>query len=111
MPALAAICCFLAVGLPTYAQVKVDPKIPDYKPTTGFSGNMKSIGSDTMNNLMALWAEGFHKYYPNVQVEVEGKGSTTAPPALSSGAAHFGPMSRPMKQAEIDKFEEKFGYF
>jgi phosphate transport system substrate-binding protein len=92
------------------AQVTVDPKIPEYKTAEGVSGNMKSIGSDTMNNLMALWAEGFHKSYPNVQLEVEGKGSTTAPPALISGAAHFGPMSRAMKQAEIDKFEEKFGY-
>jgi phosphate transport system substrate-binding protein len=92
------------------AQLTVDAKIPEYKAAEGVSGNMKSIGSDTMNNLMALWAEGFHKSYPNVQIEVEGKGSTTAPPALISGAAHFGPMSRPMKQAEIDKFEEKFGY-
>src|SRR5262245_46479089 len=92
------------------AQVKVDPNIPAYKPTTGISGNMKSIGSDSMNNLMALWAEGFKKHYPNVAVEVEAKGSSTAPPALIAGTAHFGPMSRPMKQAEIDKFEEKFGY-
>src|SRR5882762_1875469 len=51
-----------------------------------------------------------YKIYPNVEVEIEGKGSTTAPPALIAGTAHFGPMSRPMKQAEIDKFEEKFGY-
>jgi phosphate transport system substrate-binding protein len=100
----------LCVSVTAQAQVKVDTKIPDYKPVGGVSGNMKSIGSDTMNNLMTLWAEGFHKFYPNVQVEVEGKGSTTAPPALISGTAHFGPMSRPMKQAEIDKFEEKFGY-
>src|SRR4029077_13154693 len=111
----------LALALPVPAQekpatekksapVKVDPKLPDYKPVGGVSGNMKSVGSDTMNNLMALWAEGFHKHYPNVEVAVEGKGSTTAPPALIAGTAHFGPMSRPMKQAEIDKFEEKFGY-
>ncbi|HEV3081808.1 MAG TPA: phosphate ABC transporter substrate-binding protein PstS family protein [Gemmataceae bacterium] len=91
------------------AQVTVEG-FPEYKAAEGVSGNMKSIGSDTMNNLMALWAEGFHKFYPNVQLEVEGKGSTTAPPALISGAAHFGPMSRAMKQAEIDKFEQKFGY-
>src|SRR5260370_24691308 len=71
---------------------------------------MKSIGSDTMNNLMTLWAEGFRKFYPNVQIEVEGKGSTTAPPALIAGTAHFGPMSRAMKQGEIDQFEAKFGY-
>jgi phosphate transport system substrate-binding protein len=99
-----------SLALPSQAQVKVDAKIPAYKAVGGVAGNMKSIGSDTMNNLMALWAEGFHKVYPNVQVEVEGKGSTTAPPALIAGTAHFGPMSRPMKQAEIDRFEEKFGY-
>jgi len=107
LTALAGALCFTALAR---AQVTVDPKIPKYKPTEGVSGNIKSIGSDTMNNLMALWAEGFHKFYPSVQIEVEGKGSTTAPPALISGAAHFGPMSREMKQAEIDRFEEKFGY-
>ncbi len=91
-------------------QVQVDPKLPEYKAVGGVSGNIKSIGSDTMNNLMAYWAEGFRKFYPNVQIEVEGKGSGTAPPALIAGQSHFGPMSRPMKQAEIDKFEEKFSY-
>jgi phosphate transport system substrate-binding protein len=74
------------------------------------SGNLKSIGSDTMNNLMALWAENFNKFYPNVKVEIEGKGSGTAPPALTAGTAQFGPMSRPMKDAELDAFEKKYGY-
>ncbi len=92
------------------AQVAVDPLLPDYKSLEGISGNLKSIGSDTMNNLMALWAEGFKKMYPNVQIEIEGKGSSTAPPALVSGTAHFGPMSREMKGAEIDAFEKQFGY-
>src|SRR5713101_2171268 len=108
---LAAVLVFeFGCSLPVQAQVTVDPKLPEYKPVSGVSGNMKSIGSDTMNNLMALWAEGFHKIYPNVEVEIEGKGSTTAPPALIAGTAHFGPMSRPMKDAEINKFEAKFGY-
>lgn len=92
------------------APLQVDPKIPAYTATSGVSGNLKSIGSDTMNNLMTLWAEGFYKYYPNVKVEVEGKGSSTAPPALTAGTAQFGPMSRPMKDAEIDAFEKKYGY-
>jgi phosphate transport system substrate-binding protein len=92
------------------APVQVDPKIPHYKSVGGVSGNLKSIGSDTMNNLAAYWAEGFRKFYPNVQIEIEGKGSTTAPPALISGTAQFGPMSRPMKQAEMDAFEKVFGY-
>jgi phosphate transport system substrate-binding protein len=90
--------------------VKIDPKLPDYKPVQGVSGAIKSVGSDTMNNLMTLWAESFKKHYPSVTVEVEGKGSTTAPPALISGAANFGPMSREMKQKEIDDFEKAFGY-
>jgi len=102
----------LGFGLaqPVQAQVKVDEKIPEYKAVAGVSGTIKSVGSDTMNNLMTLWAEGFRKIYPGVQVEIEGKGSATAPPALISGTAQFGPMSREMKQAEIDKFEEQFGY-
>jgi len=97
-------------GWATAAEVGVDAGLPDYKPVEGISGNIKSIGSDTMNNLMALWAEGFNKMYPNVKVEIEGKGSSTAPAALISGTAQFGPMSRPMKGEEIDEFEKKFGY-
>ncbi|MCS7047916.1 MAG: PstS family phosphate ABC transporter substrate-binding protein [Verrucomicrobiae bacterium] len=90
--------------------IQVDPALPEYTAVSGVSGNLKSIGSDTMNNLMALWAEGFSKFYPNVKIEIEGKGSGTAPPALVAGTAHFGPMSRPMKDAELDAFERKYGY-
>jgi phosphate transport system substrate-binding protein len=107
-----AFAFFAALGFASssLAQVKVDEKIPPYKNVGGVSGELKSIGSDTMNNLAALWAEGFKKAYPNVKVEIEGKGSATAPPALIEGTAQFGPMSRAMKQVEIDKFEKKFGY-
>ncbi len=42
----------------------VDPALPTYKTATGMSGSIKSIGSDTMNNLMTLWSEGFKRYYP-----------------------------------------------
>jgi len=102
----------LVVALSATAQdnVKVDPAIAKYKKTSGISGSVNSIGSDTMNNLMTLWAEAFAKFYPNVKVQVEGKGSSTAPPALIAGTAQFGPMSREMKQEEIDKFEKAYGY-
>lgn len=90
--------------------VVVDVAIKKYEKTSGISGNLSSIGSDTMNNLMTYWAEEFKKFYPNVNVQVEGKGSSTAPPALIEGTAQLGPMSRPMKKEEIDKFEKKFGY-
>lgn len=92
------------------AQVQIDPNLTDYERVGGVSGNLNSIGSDTLNNLMTLWAEGFRAMYPNVNVQIEGKGSSTAPPALIEGTAQLGPMSRPMKSKEIDAFEKKFGY-
>jgi phosphate transport system substrate-binding protein len=90
--------------------VDVDPALPSYMPVSGISGNLKSIGSDTLNNLMTFWSEGFRARYPAVKIAVEGKGSSTAPPALIEGAAQFGPMSREMKSSEIQAFEKKFGY-
>jgi phosphate transport system substrate-binding protein len=98
--------------LPVHAEDKshLDPALPEYKAISGVSGNLNSIGSDTLNNLMTLWAEGFKKTYPNVNVQIEGKGSSTAPPALIEGTAQIGPMSRPMKAEEIDAFEKKHGY-
>ncbi|MFA8017100.1 PstS family phosphate ABC transporter substrate-binding protein [Bremerella cremea] len=92
------------------AQLQVDSELPVYERVSGVSGTIKSIGSDTMNNMMTLWAEGFQEIYPNVQIEIEGKGSSTAPPALIQGTATFGPMSRPMKANEIDDFEKRYGY-
>lgn len=100
----------LAAAFAVQAQVKVDPKLKAYTAVGGVSGNIKSVGSDTMNNLMTLWAEKYIGMYPNVRVEIEGKGSATAPAALVAGAANFGPMSRAMKSTEEDTFEKKYGY-
>ena len=94
----------------TAQAAKVDASIPAYQKASGVSGNVSSVGSDTLNNLMTLWAEGFRKQYPNVRIQIEGKGSSTAPPALIQGTAQFGPMSRAMKSSEIDDFEKKYGY-
>ena len=90
--------------------VKLDPSFSAYKATQGVAGAIKSVGSDTMNNMMALWGEGFKAAYPNVTIEIEGKGSATAPPALIAGTATFGPMSRTMKDKEVDDFEKAFGF-
>ncbi|MCC9606767.1 phosphate ABC transporter substrate-binding protein [Blastopirellula sp. JC732] len=97
-------------GQTAVAQTQVDPNLPKYKPQQGISGTISSMGSDTMNNLMALWAKRFNDFYPNVKIEIEGKGSSTAPAALTEGRATFGPMSRPMTKAEIDKFEKRHQY-
>jgi phosphate transport system substrate-binding protein len=93
-----------------HAQIKVDPNLPDYTPVSGISGNLNSIGSDTLNNLLLLWAEGFRQVYPNVNVQVQGAGSSTAPAALIDGTSQLGPMSRAMTGAEKDRFEERYGY-
>jgi phosphate transport system substrate-binding protein len=106
----AALATIVVSASSVMAQVQVDPDLPDYQPVSGISGSIKSIGSDTLNNLMTLWAEGFRRHYPNVTIEIEGKGSSTAPVALIAGTANFGPMSREMKSAEIDEFEKKYGY-
>lgn len=106
-----AIVAWIAtVATSAFAQIRVDERLPVYQPVRGVAGIVNSVGSDTMNNLMALWAEGFRSHYPNVRIEIEGKGSSTAPPALIAGTANFGPMSREMKPAEIDEFVRKFGY-
>ncbi len=84
--------------------------LPAYAPVVGVSGNLSSMGSDSLNNLMTLWAEAFKRQYPSVNIQIQGAGSSTAPPALTEGTANLGPMSRPMKQQEIQAFEQRNGY-
>jgi phosphate transport system substrate-binding protein len=107
---LAALLASVAVIGATSAADTMDPRYKAYQSTSGVSGTLKSIGSDTLNNLMTLWAEDFRKIYPGVKIEIEGKGSSTAPPALIAGTAQFGPMSREMRGQEIDQFTAKYGY-
>lgn len=92
------------------AGAEVDPALPDYQRTGGVSGNLSSVGSDTLANLITLWAEEFKRQYPNVNIQIQAAGSSTAPPALTEGTANFGPMSRKMKDKELEAFERKHGY-
>ena len=98
--AIAAL--FATVALAPLANAEdIDSRYQPYVPGSGVSGSLKSIGSDSLNNLMTLWAEDFRKLYPSVQIEIEGKGSSTAPPALIAGTAQLGPMARPMKRRRV----------
>ena len=81
-----------------------------YQTETGISGNVTSVGSDTLANLMTLWAEQFKRFYPSVNIQIQAAGSATAPPALTEGTANLGPMSRLMKSNEMEGFEAKYGY-
>ena len=109
-PVAALLFSFVTSTIQAAAAVTVDEKLPVYTTVSGVTGNLNSVGSDTLNNLMTFWAEGFQSVYPNVNIQIEGKGSSTAPPALELGTAQLGPMSREMKSTEIDAFEKKFGY-
>ena len=108
---LMAALTFVAAGVGTMAaSAAVDPALPAYSKTSGVSGNLSSVGSDSLANLMTLWAEEYKRNYPNVNIQIQAAGSSTAPPALTEGTANLGPMSRPMKDNEIQAFEEKYGY-
>ncbi len=97
--------CCLSFSQPLHAA-----ELPDYEKSMGVDGNLSSVGSDTLANLMTLWAEAFKRYYPNVNIQIQAAGSSTAPPALTEGTSNLGPMSRQMKKSELEAFERKYGY-
>jgi phosphate transport system substrate-binding protein len=107
---LVIISLFMLLPGSLLAQAQVDPDLPDYEKTSGVSGNLSSVGSDTLANLMTLWAEEFKRVYPNVNVQIQAAGSSTAPPALTEGTSNLGPMSRMMKDNEVQAFEQRNGY-
>uniref|UniRef100_UPI003989CD62 PstS family phosphate ABC transporter substrate-binding protein n=1 Tax=Methyloglobulus sp. TaxID=2518622 RepID=UPI003989CD62 len=98
------------MGTVAHAVQSVDAGLPEYQAASGISGNLSSVGSDTLANLMTLWAEDFNRAYPNVNIQIQAAGSSTAPPALTEGTSNLGPMSREMKDDEIEAFEDKYGY-
>ncbi|MCL4125063.1 UNVERIFIED_CONTAM: hypothetical protein GTU68_000788 [Idotea baltica] len=110
MKKLALLGTVVSMTFSAVAFADVDAALPDYQKASGVSGKLSSVGSDTLANLMTLWAEEFKREYPNVSIQIQAAGSSTAPPALTEGTAGFGPMSRKMKDKEIGAFEAKYGY-
>ncbi|MCD8547442.1 MAG: phosphate ABC transporter substrate-binding protein PstS family protein [Aeromonadaceae bacterium] len=107
---LVSVVGFAAAIVSAQAFAAVDSALPEYQKVSGISGNLSSVGSDTLANMMTLWAEEFKRVYPNVNIQIQAAGSSTAPPALTEGTSHIGPMSRKMKDGEIEAFEKRFGY-
>lgn len=104
---------FLSAALLTNISVsanEIDPATPAYQKIDSVSGNLTSVGSDTLANMMAMWAEEFKKIYPSVNIQIQAAGSATAPPALTESTATLGPMSRMMKSEEVEAFEARHGY-
>jgi phosphate transport system substrate-binding protein len=107
----ATLALVLAVAaIASAAGPELDPGLVKYSKVDGLRGTLNAAGSDTMLELQTLMAEDFRKLYPQVKIQIEGKGSSTAPPALIEGTVQLGDMSRAMKNQEIDAFEEAFGY-
>ncbi|MCG6866964.1 MAG: phosphate ABC transporter substrate-binding protein PstS family protein [Thiogranum sp.] len=100
----------LGVSATALAGPQVDSGLTDYTRASGVAGNLSSVGSDTLANLMTLWAEEYKREYPNVNIQIQAAGSSTAPPALTEGTSNFGPMSRKMKDKELEAFEKRYGY-
>lgn len=98
------------LSVATHASDLLDPNLPSYQRVSGVSGNLSSLGSDTLANLMTLWAEEFKRNYPNVNIQIQAAGSSTAPPGLTEGTSNLAPMSRKMKDNELQAFEAKYGY-
>ncbi len=107
---LAAMSLTLVSAFSGASVAAIDPDLPDYQKVSGVSGNLSSVGSDTLANMMTLWAEGFRKQYPNINPQIQAAGSSTAPPALTEGTSQFGPMSRKMKPNEEEAFVKRYGY-
>lgn len=105
-----ALSLTLGLNATAVAEPKVDSGLADYSRASGVSGNLSSVGSDTLANLMTLWAEEFKRNYPNVNIQIQAAGSSTAPPALTEGTSSLGPMSRKMKDKEVEAFERRYGY-
>jgi phosphate transport system substrate-binding protein len=107
---IVSILALSTLGAVGVANADVDPNLPKYEKASGVSGNLSSVGSDTLANLMTLWAEDFKRNYPNVNIQIQAAGSSTAPPALTEGTSNIGPMSRQMKDKERSAFEKHHGY-
>ena len=100
----------MALSSNAFSITPIDKDIPEYQKTSGVAGNLSSVGSDTLANLMTLWAEDYKRLYPTVNIQIQAAGSSTAPPALTEGTSNLGPMSRKMKDEELEAFENKYGY-
>ncbi|QDP00760.1 PstS family phosphate ABC transporter substrate-binding protein [Thalassotalea sp. PS06] len=101
---------FAVATFTSQSVLALDENLPEYKKVSGISGNLSSVGSDTLANMMTFWAEEFKRNYPSVNIQIQAAGSSTAPPALTEATSNIGPMSRKMKSKEIEAFEKKFGY-
>src|SRR5258708_27764455 len=65
-----------------------------YQPVKGLTGELRSVGADTMEAITKGWIAGFTKIYPDVKISMEAKASGTAGAAVGGGGARLCPRAR-----------------
>ncbi len=81
-----------------------------FRKSRELSGQITSVGSDTMDPLMRRWGQLFQHSHPGMEFLIESKGSGTAAAALIEGYSQLAPMSRPMTANETKAFGARYGY-
>jgi len=78
---------------------------------TSFASTMAIKGSNTVFPISQLWIEEMQKLYPEMEITLEGAGSSTGIAALFNGTADIANTSRWMKDKEIAKMADEGKYF
>ena len=68
-------------------------------------------GSNTVFPIAQLWIEEFKKLHPDLQVTLEGAGSSTGIAALFNGTTDIANSSRWLKPSEIERMNKEGKYF
>jgi len=94
-------------------RAKTDPRLLSYRPVKDLAGELVSIDSEWMDEVMKSWIEGFVKLYPRVSIKSlkrDTAGAMGVEPALTDGRIQIAPVSRELMPFEIERFKKKFGY-
>ena len=110
LPGPLCLCWLFLLAAAPCAAAGAEAELEGYQAVSGISGTLSATGSDTVANLMALWAEEFRRIYPNVNIQIRATGSSAAPTALTETTASIGLMSRNMRRNEIRSFTARYVY-
>ena len=76
-----------------------------YQPKAGAKGEIRLVGSTTLQQAAAQWSQGFVALHPGVECSIESMGSGGGLKSLLAGQADVALMSRPVSAAEKATWE------
>ncbi|MCU0962747.1 MAG: substrate-binding domain-containing protein [Pirellulaceae bacterium] len=80
-----------------------------YRPKQEVSGEIRLVGSTSMQQLAALWSDGFRQIHPQAVIQIDCRGSETALPQLAKDPMVLGLMSRSPSADEQRQVEGDLG--